>query len=55
MTAIEIRPVSGMDDLERWVALHNEIGPDNPATAGCSTEDSASPRRAARSSCMARS
>jgi GNAT superfamily N-acetyltransferase len=33
VTAIEIRPVSGMEDLERWVALHNEIRPDNPATA----------------------
>jgi GNAT superfamily N-acetyltransferase len=34
VTAIEIRPVSGMEDLERWVALHNEIRPDNPSTAG---------------------
>jgi hypothetical protein len=30
VTAIEIRPVSGIDDLERWVALHNEIGPRQP-------------------------
>jgi len=28
----EIRPVSGMDDLERWVALHNEVRPDDPVT-----------------------
>ena len=31
--AIEITPVEGMEQLERWVALHNEIRPDNPATA----------------------
>ena len=32
--AIEIRPVSGMEDLERWVALHNQIRPDDPVTVG---------------------
>lgn len=31
---IEITPVSGMEQLERWVALHNEIRPDDPDTAG---------------------
>jgi GNAT superfamily N-acetyltransferase len=29
---IEITPVSGMEQLERWVAIHNEIRPDDPAT-----------------------
>jgi GNAT superfamily N-acetyltransferase len=29
---IEIRPVSGMDDLERWVAVHNQVRLDDPAT-----------------------
>ena len=27
---IEIRPVSGYDDLERWVAARNEAVPDDP-------------------------
>ena len=31
--SVEIRPVSGMDDLERWVAVHNEVRRDDPATA----------------------
>ena len=30
---IEIKPVSGMEQLERWVAVHNEVRPDDPATA----------------------
>jgi GNAT superfamily N-acetyltransferase len=29
---IEIRPVSGMDDLERWVAVHNQVQHGDPAT-----------------------
>jgi GNAT superfamily N-acetyltransferase len=29
---IEIRPVSGMDDLERWVAIHNRVQPGDTAT-----------------------
>ena len=28
--AIEIKAVSGMEQLERWVALHNQIRPDDP-------------------------
>jgi len=28
--AIEIRPVSGYADLERWVATRNEVLPDDP-------------------------
>jgi GNAT superfamily N-acetyltransferase len=31
--AIEITPVSGMEQLERWVEIHNEVRPDDPATA----------------------
>jgi GNAT superfamily N-acetyltransferase len=31
---IEIRAISGMADLERWVDIHNQIRPDDPATAG---------------------
>jgi GNAT superfamily N-acetyltransferase len=31
---IEIAPVSGMEQLERWVAVHNEVRPDDPQTAG---------------------
>jgi GNAT superfamily N-acetyltransferase len=30
---IEIRPVSGYADLERWVALRNEVLPDDPDSA----------------------
>jgi GNAT superfamily N-acetyltransferase len=30
---IEIRPVSGMEQLERWVALRNTIRPDDPEDA----------------------
>ena len=29
---IEIRPVSGMAELERWVAIHNEVEPDDTVT-----------------------
>ncbi len=31
--AIEIKPVSGVEQLERWVAVHNEIRPDDPENA----------------------
>jgi GNAT superfamily N-acetyltransferase len=31
--ALEITPVAGMEQLERWVAIHNEIRPDDPTTA----------------------
>src|SRR4051795_7327418 len=31
---IDIRPVSGMDDLERWVTVHNQVRLDDPATTG---------------------
>jgi GNAT superfamily N-acetyltransferase len=31
--AIEIKPVSGGEQLERWVAVHNEIRPDDPEDA----------------------
>ena len=27
---IEIRPASGFEDLERWVAARNEVAPDDP-------------------------
>jgi GNAT superfamily N-acetyltransferase len=30
--AVDIRPVSGRDDLERWVAVHNRVRRDDPAT-----------------------
>jgi ribosomal protein S18 acetylase RimI-like enzyme len=30
--AIDIRPVSGMEQLERWVAVQNEVRPDDPET-----------------------
>jgi GNAT superfamily N-acetyltransferase len=30
--AIDVRPVSGMDQLARWVAVHNEVRPDDPLT-----------------------
>jgi GNAT superfamily N-acetyltransferase len=30
---IEITPVTGMDQLECWVEIHNAIRPDNPSTA----------------------
>jgi hypothetical protein len=31
--AIEVKAVSGMEALERWVAVHNEIRPDDPESA----------------------
>jgi ribosomal protein S18 acetylase RimI-like enzyme len=31
---IEIRPVSGMEQLERWVAVRNEVFPDDPENVG---------------------
>jgi hypothetical protein len=31
---IEIKAVSGMADLERWVAIHNEVRPDDPESVG---------------------
>ena len=34
MTSIEIRPASGYADLERWVAVRNEVVPDDPADPG---------------------
>jgi GNAT superfamily N-acetyltransferase len=32
--SVEVRAVSGIDQLERWVAVHNEVRPDDPQTAG---------------------
>jgi GNAT superfamily N-acetyltransferase len=30
---IEVKPVSGTEQLQRWVAVHNEIRPDDPESA----------------------
>ena len=32
--AIDIRPVSGIEQLEQWVDVHNEVRPDDPQMAG---------------------
>jgi GNAT superfamily N-acetyltransferase len=32
--SVEVRAVVGIDQLERWVAVHNEVRPDDPQTAG---------------------
>jgi hypothetical protein len=31
---LEIRPASGFADLERWVAMRNEVVPDDPGDTG---------------------
>ena len=32
--SVEVRAVVGIDQLERWVAIHNEVRPDDPQTTG---------------------